>query len=233
MKKLRFLLLALIGLSVTFTSCKKDEPVLEWELEAQAENYDISNTLVDSVYAVVYERVDANNYIKHIVGKAKYENGGFKIKLSAVPPAALMELEDESDDGVIISDLTAKIGAIELFAAIKDGEEIGYFAQTKHSLEDVLRRGENLNSYHINDVVRYIYATKDFTEKGTSFDTTDRGGTTFTWKATVDLDFKKGWNKMLYNTLVDTRTERELEVRTITDTSDYHWLYIPYTYKFE
>ncbi|HHT23027.1 MAG TPA: hypothetical protein GXZ87_06920 [Bacteroidales bacterium] len=207
MKKLSMLFVALISLSVVFTSCENDEPKL---VDINVKVVDGSNYdgKIDLVQAYAYGEND-----EILVGEAKYQNGGFNMKLNAVLSSNLMSIDnDDLPENIKVSDKTAKVAAVESFLALKDNDEIGMFICTNLSLSSLLGGGgvDNMS------VIAYFYTDKDLKITGTE--------SKDDYTAKFDVSLKMGWNTVVVNT-----SRNSLSVTSVKKIpSDYKWYFIPH-----
>lgn len=220
MKKLTFILISVITLTVGFTSCKTEEPgenSNEWKIDAKVENGANYNATVDSVYAILSNETE-------LAGKAKYENGGFKMNLMAVAPENLSTISEDMPDGITVSDKTAKITLIQLLYGIKNGNLVGLFLFTKYSQSDFMKEDADLDD---GGVAMYIYANKNVKITGidTEIDTYD--SQTYTYTTTYNLTLKAGWNRVVINVLENSEFYTKSEIVNLSNSSGYKWIFVP------
>lgn len=214
MKKLSVLLVAAISLSMAFSSCKKDEPEqTKWDIDAKVENGSELNSQIDSVFALI----DIND---RIVGRAKFENGGFKMNLDAVSPDDMTNIVTYFSSSVTVSDKTVNITELEdeILYATKNNKFAGTLFLTNISLADIL----NPTFKGTIGKASYFYVDKDVKVNGTE----TYSNSNITYKYTYNLNLKAGWNLVAIN---ETSSETSIEIATVSLTSlnGYKWYFFP------
>ncbi len=220
MKKLTFILISVITLTVGFTSCKTEEPgenSNEWKIDAKVENGANYNATVDSVYAILSNETE-------LAGKAKYENGGFKMNLMAVAPENLSTISEDMPDGITVSDKTAKITLIQLLYGIKNGNLVGLFLFTKYSQSDFMEEDADLDD---GGVAMYIYANKNVKITGVDTETDTYDSQTYTYTTTYNLTLKAGWNRVVINVLENSEFYTKSEIVNLSNSNGYKWIFVP------
>jgi hypothetical protein len=198
----------------TFSACGDDEN--DGESGAQTANSTeivATNVIdfgadIDTVKAVTY-RIDLNagGAIDGFeeIATATYSNNGFKITLPETLSAEylrsyaemLTSFGVELPDGIVVSDMNAKIGNMNLLACDKNGEVMATFLLSDGSL--------GWQAY-------YLYADRNFTLKG---EFADENGIS----ASIDYSLKKGWNtvyiKIIENEGIAATTQKPANVNFV------------------
>lgn len=225
MKKLTVLFTALFSLAVIFTSCEKEDPKDDTQfdpskIEAKVVDGSNYNSKVDSVFLQIYS-YEAKSYIA--LGKSKYTNGGFSMKLDAVQSSLLYPItEIFYNEGITISDKTAKSLYIygdpgKIFTARKNNEKVGFFVCSNVIAKDAINNEEGLPVG--GGIVFYIYTDKAVTITGTVTEE-DSGYTT---KEHYDLSLKAGWNTLALKCKSQSKESIEYEYTTKENLANYKW----------
>ncbi len=207
MKKLSMFFVALISLSVVFTSCENDEPKLA-DINVKVVGGSKFNDEITHVRAYAYDNEELL-----LVGEAKYQNGGFNMKLNAVTSDKLLSFDEEDfSETITISDKTAKFTSIQHFSAIKDNKWVGMFICTYADLST-----DNHLDAHKRTTVMYFYADKDVNISGTEVINEN-------FSIKYDVSLKIGWNMVIATNSENSRSYTS--VKKIP--SGYKWFYISY-----
>lgn len=226
MKKLSVLFTALFSLAIIFTSCEKDEPSNNNsnQFDVKVVNGNAYNSKIDSVFSYAYSYKNDEEKV-YVLGKSKYTNGGFSVKLSPVPSDFLYFFpEDEGE--ITVSDKTAKFFLLdeeESFIAKKNGKTVGAFFCSNISLEDILNN-ETEGMPVGGGMVYYMYVDKDIKITGTITYEADEYGNPEE-KDYYNLSLKTGWNAFVYKLKNKSETLEEYEYTTAENTANYKWYF--------
>ena len=216
MKRFFLMIIPALICGVAFTNCDSSNEV---ENVNRIVSHEVKNVNSDDIATVQvkvsYSRMRSENqwqwetyYYKEyeIADFAKYENGSLKLNLSATIPDEYLYSNSEKvwplhgynfSEGVIVSDIEAKTNRIVILTALSSaGESVGDFYLG------------NDNNYR----AEYIYADRDFTEKGIS----ESG---HTLGVEFDCSYKKGWN-IRYVSNLKYMTQKPLN-------EDFNWCFEP------
>ncbi len=227
MKKTSLLLLAVFSLTFGFVGCEKDPSEITQvnnpitKINAKVENGAVLNGVVKTVRLISDE-----GFVSTILGEAKYENGGFNMKLQPVANSELITIADDMPDEVVISDLNAKFivaNRLMAYSSTNNESPIGVFEYTKNSIEDFI----SVKDTYSFDCIVYIYVDRDVNFKGI-------------WEedditTLIDLKLKKGWNmvRMLISAEVNgDENYMKIGITNISNVIGYKWIYIPSDYEF-
>ena len=170
MDKRFFNLVLVLVMAVLFVACEKVTQDTPTNLGycGKEENVTIVKARIST-----FKRFSEDDYRWMVceVASVKYENGGFELSELNFPASISDEYlwafsEKTIIEGVTISDIQAQIGLVSVDAYDSEGKPIGAFALGND-----------------NWSVEYLYADRDFTEKGIS-----------EYGIVIDCFFKKGWN---------------------------------------
>ncbi|GHT23950.1 hypothetical protein AGMMS4957_16230 [Bacteroidia bacterium] len=201
MKKIFFNVTACICAGLLFVGCNKDDE--DDVVEGGSSPFDgvivatnivnaPSNSQVDVLKAFVSNGRRDDEYREYEIASASYKDGGFTLTLPATIPDQYLLLPDQYllyvdclFDGVIISDMNAKLTVIEEgeVDAFKDGNSVGCFAHYYYSRKDDYRIEGDEDVY-----VMYFYVDRDVSITGTGTGTGTNGTVKF------ELFLKRGWN---------------------------------------
>ena len=176
----KYALLLIAGLVICSMSCKKDSKeggeITGFVIEA--ENVIDANDDIATVKAISGMEDEME-----VIATGKYKNGGFKLTLpSTLNSKYLLSISEDIEEGMVVSDPNAKVGAANWFVAYdKDGNEIGEF--------DCVYYDEETNTNATS--LFHFYADRDLTITGTIIYEHEWFGYT---TEIYDCSFKKGWN---------------------------------------
>lgn len=175
----RFGVLLFVGLAATlFYSCEKEEidDQLQKDLKIKAVNVVNGSDEIANVKLTAY---DEDTY--HIFAEAQYQNKGFTLELpDIIPDKYLLLIEEDIEEGITVSDITAKIMSFESIEAYdSDGEEIGEFYYMSDPSDE-----SNWS------ITMWIYTNKKVTIRGDFTYNDEYGSDTIDYNLTL----KKGWN---------------------------------------
>jgi len=223
MKNLVLIIIPALICGLVFTSCESDV-FNEVESGKNIIFYEVENLKGEDIATVQakvsYSRMRSENqwqwetyYYKEyeIANFAKFENGFLFLNLSSTIPDEYLYPNYEKvwpthgynfSEGVIVSDINARTNQIVLLTALNSaGEVVGDF---------FFGNGGNYWGY-------YVYADRDFIEKGIS----ESGGTSnLMFGGEFDCAYQKGWN-ICYNLNKKRTTQKPLD-------EDFKWYFEPY-----
>jgi len=217
MKKTIFLAAILIA-ALGFTGCGGSNKGGDLKIDAKVENGDLVNSYVDEVRAIgefcaseypvdddddgVIDWYECEDYQNVTIATAPFKNGGFKMTLPKKIDERLLRPLFEVDiseipEEITISNKNAKIANVDGFLAFKNTSFVGWFYCLYFTTDTY------------SELV-YIFADGDCKISGTVSETyiDDEDGQTYTFKETMDLNLKKGWNAVytIYIAVGNTET---------------------------
>jgi len=175
--------ICLAGMATFFTSCDKNELIINdsyvqiWEKPLRIKVVNVENSNGEDIAfakAIGYYRTGNDEWHNYLEFTSKYKNGGFELKLSDAIADKYLQVASEREDrkGIAISDTKAKFMFFGLRAFNSENSFIG----------------GHLNIRSEKWGISFIYADRDFTEKGVSE----------YYGIDLDCSYKKGWN-VVYN----------------------------------
>jgi len=213
MKKLVFILIALMAIASVLVSCQDKE---SGGYVVEAKNVLYSNNKIATVEAQsIYFDASEYDYYYETIASCSYEKNGFKIKLPKTLNGKFLEpWDDDGMDYITISDKNAKVGIVEFYALDKSGEEIGeFYFEGKSS--SIFSEGEAV----------YVYADRNFTMKGTDEGFEEEDEFSYSWYEECNCTFKKGWN-IIYTTYdVDIDSQKVTILLTTNKPSGMNWVW--------
>ena len=151
-----------------FVTCNKEEPIDNTPFVVE-----VAISYAGSVKAMIgtYQKLSNGEY-----GLQQYEftsiteeNSGFKLNLPATLPHELILFNRFIGEGFTVSDIQARTSTLSISTVDSyDGRPVGVFS---------------LSSDGYEWSAEYVYADRDFTEKGTNV-----------YGLQMDCSYKKGWN---------------------------------------
>ena len=187
LRKVVAIAICLAGMTTFFTACDKDDSIINdsyvqiWEKPLKIKVTNVENIYEEIDFkdiafakAIGYYRIGNDEWHNYLEFTAKYENGGFELKLSDVIPDKYLQVASNREDrkGITISDTRAKF----MFFGVK-----------AHNSENAFIGELNIRSE--NWGIEFIYADRKFTEKGISE----------YYRIELDCSYKKGWNIVYYS----------------------------------
>ena len=165
-------MITFLAAGIVFVGCNKDDDGINKD-SSIIEAKNVIGVTNDVVKVMLYLDVEGEGSDGEIAS-ADFKNGGFKIKLpKTIPAANLYPIGDWEDEGVVVSDKSAKYSGgfwMEIVGYDKNDDQVKWF-----ELRD--SRGGDYSCY-----VTYTYVDRNCTVKGND------GFEYF------DCTFKKGWN---------------------------------------
>lgn len=224
MKKTSLFLVALFSLVLGFVGCEKDEPDITQvnnpitEINAKVENGAALNGVVTKVRMLADDDINTT-----ILSEAKFENGGFNMKLNPVTDTDLLiNVGYDMPDGAQISDLNANTLAVSSLSAYSSTSKsyVGSFIYAK-------------NYSFMKESLSFDYVALIYTDRNVSIKADGEVYDEYfhvTFKIEVDLNLKKGWNmvRMLLNGESGGESDyMKVNITDISNVSGYKWVYIP------
>lgn len=221
--KFNLLIILIVTSSLFFISCKEDDPIDKTPYSFSAVLTDYVPGTIDSVY--IYQ------FGANMLGKTKIaDNGDFS--MSIVPPTRIATINsDNFSIGVIVSDNKARIGEAIVIAGIKGGDVVGYIQKSDTSTFVMLTDSTAYEGY-----TYLMYSDRDFSITGTETDQDlvvgDSAIIKYNYEIEYDLNFKKGWNEIIYQAGFKSVSAAEVKVEIVYNNiapAHFKWRYFEET----